>query len=325
MEAVLGIDVAKDKLDVMLLCDGRRRFRTFDNIPSGWRQILKWLTEQRLTRVHACLEATGRYGDGIACCLHEAGHVVSIVNPAQIKDFARSKLGRNKTDKVDAALAAEFCLLLKPPAWTPPPKAVRSLRDLVRTSEALHATLTEYRNRKAAGSACAAASRAMSQVIARVKAEIEELDRVIIEHLAADPHLKRSHELLVSIPGIGTTTAAIILAELPDIRIFRGARQVAAYAGLTPRHHLSGTSVHTPARLCRVGNGALRRALYFPTLSAMRFNSLVRALSDRLEAQGRLKPKQIVAAAMRKLLHLCYGVLKTGKPFDSAHPAAPVM
>jgi transposase len=118
VQAVLGIDVAKRKLDVVLLREGSKQFRAFANGPSGWRDLLGWLARQQLGQVHACLEATGRYGEGVGECLHQAGHVVSVVNPAQIKDFARSKLGRNKTDRVDASLAAEFCLMFKPAAWT---------------------------------------------------------------------------------------------------------------------------------------------------------------------------------------------------------------
>ena len=322
IQAILGIDVAKRKLDVALLRNGRKRFRVFANDPSGWRDLLAWLEQERLDRVHACLEATGRYGDGVAACLHQRGHVVSVVNPAQVKDFARSKLGRNKTDKIDAGLAAEFCLLFNPAAWTPPSAARRALRDLVRTREALQASLTEYRNRQSAGPLCYAAEQAVGQVIAALEDQLRGLDRTIRAHLATDLDLARSHDLLLSIPGIGTATAAIILTEIPDPLAFAHARQVAAYAGLTPRHHQSGSSFHGPAQLSRVGNATLRRALYLPALAAVRFNPLVKGLRDRLAAQGRLKPKQIIAAAMRKLLHLCYGVLKTGKPFDPAYRPA---
>jgi transposase len=134
VQAVLGIDVAKRKLDVVLLREGSKQFGAFANGPSGWRDLVGWLAQQQLGQVHACLEATGRYGEGVAECLHQAGHVVSVVNPAQIRDFARSKLGRNKTDKVDASLAAEFCLMFKPTAWAPPAGPVRVLRDLVRNA-----------------------------------------------------------------------------------------------------------------------------------------------------------------------------------------------
>ena len=123
----------------------------------------------------------------------------------------------------------------------------------------------------------------------------------------------------MSIPGIGEITAAVILTELPGPEILRSAREAAAYAGLNPSLHSSASSLHRPAQLSRIGNAILRTELYYPAQAAMRHNPLVRALRERLKAQGRLQPKQILAAAMRKLLHLCFGVLKTGKPFDEAH------
>ena len=96
----------------------------------GWHQLIAWLGEHKIGRVHACLEATGRYGLGIALALHEAGYVVSIVNPAQIRNFARTKLGRNKTDQVDAVRIREYAELFKPRPWTPPSPAMRRLCEL---------------------------------------------------------------------------------------------------------------------------------------------------------------------------------------------------
>jgi transposase len=101
--------------------------------------------------------------------------------------------------------------------------------------------------------------------------------------------------------------------------VLRTAREAAAYAGLNPSHRQSGSSLDAPSQISRIGNATLRAALYLPALAALRWNPLVAALRQRLRDQGRLKPKQIVAAAMRKLLHLCFGVLKTGKPFDPDH------
>lgn len=113
-DAVLGIDVSKITLDASLLGGTKPRSRSFANSPDGWRQLIAWLSEHRIRQVHACLEATGRYSLGIALALHEAGHVVSLVNPAQIRDFARTKLGRNKTDQVDATHIREYAELFKP-------------------------------------------------------------------------------------------------------------------------------------------------------------------------------------------------------------------
>ena len=317
--AWLGIDIAKQKFDVALNWNSRRRAKVFRNDVEGWQALLRWLKDLGVDQVHACLEATGRYGDGLALHLHDAGHRVSIVNPAQIKHFGRAKLGRNKTDRADAALICDYCRLFEPAAWTPPSAA---LRDLVRTREALTASRVEWTNRRNSGQGSAAADAAMAGVIARLEAEIVALDQAIEDAIGQNEDLRTRHDLLVSVPGIATHTAAVILSEMPGPEVLRTAREAAAYAGLNPSHRQSGSSLDAPSRISRIGNATLRAALYFPALAAIRWNPLVAALRQRLKDQGRLKPKQIVGAAMRKLLHLCFGVLKTGKPFDPNHASA---
>jgi transposase len=317
--AWLGIDAAKQKFDVALEWRGRRRAKVFPNSAAGWRRLCDRLADLGIDRAHACLEATGRYGEGVALALYEAGHAVSILNPARIRHFARTKLGRNKTDRLDAALLAEYGRLFDPAPWHPPAPALRRLRDLVRTREALQASLTAWTNRQHAGPLAEAAVTAAARVVAGLRAELAAIEAAIEDAVRDDPDLCAGHALLVSVPGIGTQTAATIPVELPAPGVLRSAREAAAYAGLTPCHTQSGSSVNRPARLSRIGNAALRTALYFPAITARRFNPLVAAFCERLKAAGRLRPKQIVAAAMRKLLHLCYGVLKTGKPFDLHH------
>ena len=130
--------------------------------------------------------------------------------------------------------------------------------------------------------------------------------------------LRSKRDLLLSISGVGETLAGVVLAELPGPDVLHSSAEVVAYAGLNPRQHQSGTSVDRATRISKIGNAVLRAALYMPALSAMRYNPAIVALVTRLKSRGRLKPKQIVVAAMRKLLVLCFGVLKTGKPFDPA-------
>ena len=320
MTAWLGIDVSKRKFDVRVEWDGRTRAKVFANDPDGWQRLCTWLESLGIGHVHAGLEATGRYGEGLALALHERGHRVSLINPARIKHFARTKLGRNKTDTLDAALIGEYVRLFTPAIWVPPAPAVRRLRDLVRTREALKAAVTEWRNRGGAGTLAEAADGAIRRVIEGLEEELDALECAIEATIAGDAELRRRHDLLVSVPGVGTLTAAAILTELPGRDVLQSAREAAAYAGLNPSQHRSGAS-ERPARISRIGNATLRTALFFPALAGMRCNPAVKALRERLMAQGRLKPKQILVAAMRKMLHLCYGVLKTGRPFDAHHVA----
>lgn len=159
------------------------------------------------------------------------------------------------------------------------------------------------------------------RIIDTLQDEIAAIERVIVDHIAACPALAMEVNLLTSIPGIGIMTAAGVLIEMPAITLFRSAKQVAAYAGLSPRNRQSGSSILGPGRLVRTGNVKLRSLLYLPALTALRFNPVIKAFADNLRSKARLAPKQIVAAAMRKLLHLCFGVLKNAQPFNPNPPA----
>jgi transposase len=135
--ASLGIDVAKATFDVALLCEEKLMQRTFSMDPAGFAALDRWIRQQGVEQVHACLEATGEYGAALALFLYQAGHRVSIVNPARIAAYAKSRLARTKTDKTDAALIAHFCAREQPPIWTPPSAEVQELQALVRRTEML--------------------------------------------------------------------------------------------------------------------------------------------------------------------------------------------
>ena len=320
MDAVVGIDIAKAKFDVALRWpDGRIRRKNFPNTPHGFDALSDWLQRQAVTRVHACLEATGAYGDGLATWLHDHGHVVSIVNPASIHAFGASRLTRTKTDRTDAALIADFCATQHPTVWIPAPREIRELQALVRRLEALHDMRTQETNRLASGSATAVVQMSIETVIATLTDQIAAVQREIRDHFTNHPDLRARRDLLTSIPGIGETTAAVLLAELFN-KDYRSARQAAAFAGMVPRICESGTLRRRP-RLVKLGAGRIRKALYFPAIAALRHNPTVRAMHQRLQASGKVK-MVIVGAAMRKLIHLAFGVLKSGRAYDAtyAHP-----
>jgi transposase len=241
---------------------------------------------------------------------------VSIVNPAQIRDFTRTKLGRNKTDQVDAAHIREYGQLFKPRPWTPPSPALRRLCELQTIRAGTVAGLTEWTNRSTSGLADDRALSLAQATIQHLTSQLEAVDQAIAETIDNDRELCAKRDLLVSISGVGETLAGIVLAELPGPEVLGSSAAVAAYAGLNPRQHQSGTSINRPARISKIGNAVLRTALYMPALSAMRYNPAIAALVGRLK--GRLTGKQIVVAAMRKLLVICFGVLKSGKEFDPA-------
>jgi transposase len=314
MDAVLGIDVAKAKFNVTLLFpDGRRRRKTCANSPAGCAELLAWVTRQGAGRVHACLEATGTYGELVATTLFEAGHHVSVLNPAVIHHYAQSRLVRAKTDRVDADLIADYAAKEQPSLWTPLPREVRELQALVRRLDALLGMQTDERNRAQAGALTPAVQHSIDTVLRHLEAQIAAVRHQIREHIDRHPGLRAQRDLLTSIPGIGDATAALLLAELFN-KSFTSARQAAAFAGVVPRPNDSG--IHRGRRvMCKVGPGRLRKGLYFPAIAALRFNPSLQPLAQRLRGAGK-PPMLIIGAAMRKLIHLAFGVLKSGRAYD---------
>jgi transposase len=315
-EPVLGIDISKVKFNVCLIDDdGKLRHKLFPNTAPGFAQLKEWLAKHGVQHIHACLEATGTYSEPLALFLHKAGQKVSVVNPAAVKAFAASRLSRTKTDKVDAELIARFCQAQEPPAWSPPAMEVRELQALVRRLDALIEMRVSEENRLSSGITVEAVRHSVEGHLAYLNEQIERTQELIRAHIDNHPRLKRQRELLDSIPGIGETTAAVLLAELTDLKQYRSARQVAAYAGLVPRERQSGSSLRGRARLSKIGNARLRKALYFPAITAIRCSPFFQAWVEGLRERGKCK-MTVICAVMRKLVHLAYGVLKSGKPFD---------
>lgn len=312
----LGIDISKAKFDVaLLLANGKLRHKVFSNSAAGYQQLSQWLINHRLQQVHACMEATGPYSDALAVYLHNAGHRVSVVNPAVIKAFAQTEMTRTKTDKTDASLIARYCMKHQPPAWSPPPPEISELQALLRRLDALIDMRQQESNRLAGGISAESVRRSVTEHLTFLDQQIAQTKALIKDHIDHHPTLKQQRDLLNSIPGIGHLTAAKLLAEIVEINHYNSARQVAAFAGLVPRHNQSGTSVRGKPRLCKVGAARLRKALYFPAIVATQHNPVIKAMSERLTERGKC-PMLIIGAAMRKLIHIAYGVLKSGKPFD---------
>lgn len=316
LSPTLGIDIAKLKFNACLLNTlGKLKHKVFPNTAVGFQQLDVWLIKQGTPSVHACMEATGAYGEALALHLHEAGHQVSVINPAAVKAFAASRLSRTKTDRVDAELIARFGVAQQPPMWTPPLPEVRELQALVRRLEALVEMRVAEANRLEAIITVESVKASVEEHISYLNRQIEQTQAAIRQHIKEHPGLRRQSELLDSIPGIAETTAAMLLAEITDITQYRSARQVAAYAGLVPRQRHSGSSVRGRTRLSKIGNARLRRALYFPAITALRCSPFFQAWAAGLRERGKCK-MSVIGAVMRKLIHLAYGVLKTGQPFD---------
>lgn len=320
MQSVLGIDVAKAKFDVHLLSDGKARHRVFDNDDAGFEALANWLVTIEAGSLHACMEATGGYGDDLALFLHENGHRVSIVNPARIKAFGQSEGVRTKTDKVDAGVIARFCRAQQPRPWTPPSPRMRELRALVRRCGALKEMRAKEHQRRSHGSASALVRASIETSIRRLDDEITAIGDAVAALIAGDDHLRQSNRLLMSIPGIGAQSAAILLAEITDFRAFSHNKKISAFAGLSPQEHTSGSSVRGKTRVSKSGNARLRAVLYMCALSARRYNPTLNAFADRLKEAGK-SPKVVLVAVARKLLVIAYGVMKSGETYQVDHRA----
>lgn len=313
-QAVLGtIDVSQKTLDAALVVNGKTLSKQFKNCAEGFESLAEWRTSLPVTEVHACLEATGVYSEAVALFLHERGDRVSIVNPLRIKGYAQSNLRRNKTDRLDARLIAQFCQTQEPAAWRPPTPAVRHLQALVRRIETLEEMQQAEENRLA--NAAIEVRPSVERMTALLKQEIAELEEQIKNHVNRHPELKEQSELLQTIPGIGEKTANLLLSEIEFAR-YDSARSIAAQAGVVPRHRQSGTSLKQSG-LSKLGNARLRKALYFPAIVAKQHNAIIKEFAERLKQSGKT-PMQVVCAAMRKLLHIAFGVLKHKRAFDAS-------
>lgn len=314
----LGLDIAKRTLQASVRwAPGKYRERQFSNDVAGFEALLAWLHNLKLKQTHACLEATGTYGEGVAAYLHDHGHRVSIVNPLRIVYYAKSQGARAKTDQVDARLIADYCAKELPALWTPPDPVYRELQALMRHREVLEQNQQRARNRLGAAVHPPFVQQSLEAELAYLAQALAAVEDALRAHLAAHPQLQKQQQLLLSIPGIGETTARWLLAELAGghgFREARGARKAAAYAGLEPRLRESGPW-KGKTRLSKRGNAWLRKALYFPALTALRWNPVVKQFAARLRTRGKVA-MAIVGAAMRKLLQLACGVLRQEQAFD---------
>lgn len=315
----LGVDVAKAKLDCMLLdtSNGKLKSKSIANTIAGFGQLLEWLVKQKAARPHVVMEPTGVYHEGAALALSDAGLVVSLVNPAQLRSFAQGLGVKTKTDKADSVVLARYGATQNPAPWQPPSQSARRLKALLTRRDAVADDLQRELNRQEANNfspAPEAVGESIAQSIDFIQAELKRLEKMIADHIDSDPDLRNKKHLLETIPGVGPRVASHMTALFAG-RTFERAEQLAAYLGLVPVQWESGSSVRGRPHMSKAGPAHLRKVLYMPAVVARRCNPHIKALNDRLLAKGKSKMAAI-GAAMRKLAHLCFGVVYSGKPYD---------
>ena len=316
----VGVDVDSEALVCAMRRAGQRLpLATFANTPAGHKKFSGWAIKGgRPARV--CLEATGIYSLQFALALHHAKHVeVMVVNPRAIKDFARACMQRAKTDAVDAGGILEYLERMPFTAWQPPAPEILELQAINRRIDQLHTELTREKNRRHAADFAGASADAIAHDIEvnihHLERRIERMHDSGLQLVRRVPALATKLAHLVSTKGIGEVSAMRLLAELLVLPDDLAAPQWVAHAGLDPRPYESGTSIHRPRRITKVGNRHLRAALYMPALVAIQHEPNVKALYNKLVTAGK-KPMQAVVAVMRKLLHAIWGMLKHDQDFD---------
>lgn len=316
MKHIIGIDTASQKFDASWLKDRNKytyRSKVLDNNPSGCLKFIEWIRKNittDLTTVQVIMEATGVYHELLAYFLHDQGIAVSIVNPAYIHSYAQSLGTIHKTDKGDSQMIARFGAERNPSVWQPEPKSVRELKAKLNRLDALKADLQRENNRLHVAQISRVPDEVMlsiHQILQALNQSIADLESDVDEHIDRHPDLKNDVELLQTIPCVGRETSMRI-AVLYRSKQFAKASQMAAFLGLVPRQRESG-KYKGKVTLSKRGNSDMRALLYFPAINACRFNPDIKVHRERMLARGKVK-MQTVGAAMRKLVHICFGVLK---------------
>jgi len=320
----LGVDVSKAKLDCLLLdsTTGKVKSKSIQNTNAGFKLLIEWLAEKKAPNAHVIMEPTGVYHEPAALALTDAGLTLSLVNPAQLRQFAQGLGVKSKTDKADSSVLARYGETLKPEAWQPPSKSARDLKALLARRDAVADDLQREQNRQEAIEFAISpdeVKQSIIQSISFLKAELKRLEESIKEHIDSDPDLRGKKTLLETIPGVGERVSSNLTA-LFAAKTFNSAEQLAAYLGLVPTHWESGTSVRGRPRLSKAGPAHLRKLLYLPAVVARKHNPHLKAFGDRLLAKGKTK-MAVIGACMRKLAHLCFGVVHTGRPYNPNYAA----
>jgi len=305
---VVGIDVSKDRLDVSVQPAGTALQYSRD--AAGIELLVEMLSPLGAQLV--AVEATGGFEAVVAASLAVAKLPVVVVNPAQVRAFAAALGKRAKTDRIDAAVIAQFAAATKPPVRPLPDAATQALADLVtRRRQIIQMIVAEGQREKRAS---ARAKKSIQRLLKSLRAELSEIDGEIDESVRGSPIWREKENLLASVPGVGSITARTMLAELPELGTLNR-RQIAALAGLAPFTRQSGK--WRGKSFIGGGRASVRTALFMAAMTAMRRNPMLRAFHHRLRAANKPKMVALIAVA-RKLLTILNAILRDNKRWQSA-------
>jgi transposase len=330
IKQAVGIDVSHKKLDVSL---GRMdsqtltevyAFKRFDNTILGHMALVLWVKKYTVSDVNLCfiMEATGVYHEILAHFLYEKEYEVIVEMPNKISNFFKTLAVKTVTDKSMSEAIALYGLEKNPSVWTKPNKEYRSLRQITRERDQLVGERTVIKNQMHAEEVeaypCDQTIDRMNIRIAMLNRQIKEIEAEIAQKIEQNAEIKENVTLATSIPGIGLLSAAIILAETDGFALITNKRQLTSYAGLDVKLKDSGTSIHFKPRISKRGNKYLRKAMYFPALTAIQHNEKFKNTYIRIVSKTGIKMKGGVAI-QRQLLELVYTICKTKKPYDKEY------
>jgi transposase len=305
----VGIDVSKDRLDVACRPDGSAF--ALANDPDGIAQLVERLRPLQPARV--VLEATGGLEVPAAAALAAAGLPVALVNPRQVRDFAKATGRLAKTDALDAAVLAHFAEAIRPEPRPLPDAATRAFAELLGRRRQLLEMRTAEQNRLGPAES-PAVRRNLLKHLRWLDRELGRVEAGLGAAVQASPVWRAQEDLLRGVPGVGPTVARTLLAVLPELGALTR-RQIAALAGLAPRNRDSGRL--QGRRVIGGGRGEVRSALYMASLSASRYNPVLRGFARRLRAKGKAA-KVVLVAVARKLLTIVNAMLRDNRPWNPA-------
>jgi len=301
----VGIDVAKDKLDVAVL--GEKQEEQLDNIREGINDLVQQMVELQPELI--VVEATGGYQRNVVEALFQAGLAVAVVNPARVRQFARADGLLAKTDKLDAFVLAKFGKKMQPKRYEGKSEAEKELSALLVRRKQVEEMLKAEQNRLRTISPALRGS--VERIIAILKEEKKRLEEQIRELMNAQKAWQEQTEILSSAPGVGMVTTATLLADLPELgKMDR--KKIAALVGVAPMNYDSGKK--RGYRKTKGGRTNVRSVLYMSTLVATRYNPLIQTQYQQLLKRGKEK-KVALTACMRKFLTILNAMMRDRQPF----------
>ena len=315
MQNVIGIDVSKKKLDICAIFEGKTKKKIVDNSVSGFKFLRNWISQNNIKNPHICMESTGCYSEGVAEFFHKLGFKVSVVNPLQIKAFRNIKLIRQKTDSVDAKVIAEFCLQNDPSPWNPRSPEKKELHNINVRISALKTEVNRASNALENKNLSKVILKSIHDEIKFLKNQIALLEDEAQKIIYSNQNLKEQFDRITKIKGVGEKLALAIIADMPDVSNFQKSGQFSAFAGVSPSHFQSGSSVRGKSHISRLGSKSIRKVLYMSALVVKNHNPHFQKFVQKLQKKGKA-PKVIIVAIMRKLMCILFGMLKNPSNFD---------